>query len=548
MLLQLNDITKTFSNDTVLSGVSLKIEEGERVAIVGVNGAGKSTLLKIIAKDLDFDSGEIHIKKGTKMGYLRQNSGLRVEETIWSEMKSVFEPLLEVERQLRELEEQMGDVALMEDPEKYEQVMARYAEKSELFLQEGGYEIDTKIRGILQGMGFEDMSTNTVIKDLSGGQKTRLALAKILLQEPNLLMLDEPTNHLDFKTLAWLETYLKSYTGTIVVVSHDRYFLDSLVTIVYEVERTTATRYVGNYSSYVEQKETNRELQAKKYEMQQEQIKQMEDYVVRNIASASSSKSAKNKRKQIERMELIDEPLKDLKRSRMVFSAKKPSHRHVLTVKDVDLLVMKDEVKVPIVENINFQLERGERIGLIGDNGVGKSTLLKTLVNRRALENGAITWGEGVTIGYYDQEQLTLHAEKTIFNEVWDDFPEVEEAKIRAVLGSFLFLEDDIHKEVSALSGGEKARVALAKLMLLEANMMVIDEPTNHLDLYSKDILETAFDAFDGTLLFISHDRYFVNKLANKIYDLTPSGVKIYYGNYDDYVDKKAENKSMTVQ
>ena len=293
MLLQLNDITKTFSNDTVLSGVSLKIEEGERVAIVGVNGAGKSTLLKIIAKDLDFDSGEIHIKKGTKMGYLRQNSGLRVEETIWSEMKSVFEPLLEVERQLHELEEQMGDVALMEDPEKYEQVMAHYAEKSEFFVQEGGYEIDTKIRGILQGMGFEDMSTNTVIKDLSGGQKTRLALAKILLQEPNLLMLDEPTNHLDFKTLAWLETYLKSYTGTIVVVSHDRYFLDSLVTIIYEVERTTATRYVGNYSSYVEQKETNRELQAKKYEMQQEQIKQMEDYVVRNIASASSSKSAK---------------------------------------------------------------------------------------------------------------------------------------------------------------------------------------------------------------------------------------------------------------
>ena len=481
------------------------------------------------------------------MGYLRQNSGLRVEETIWSEMKSVFEPLLEVERQLHELEEQMGDVALMEDPEKYEQVMAHYAEKSEFFVQEGGYEIDTKIRGILQGMGFEDMSTNTVIKDLSGGQKTRLALAKILLQEPNLLMLDEPTNHLDFKTLAWLETYLKSYTGTIVVVSHDRYFLDSLVTIIFEVERTTATRYVGNYSSYVEQKETNRELQAKKYEMQQEQIKQMEDYVVRNIASASSSKIAKNKRKQLERMELIDEPLKDLKRSKWSSQAKNPSHRHVLTVKDVDLLVMKDEVKVPIVENINFQLERGERIGLIGDNGVGKSTLLKTLVNRRALENGAITWGEGITIGYYDQEQLR-HAEKTIFNEVWDDFPEVDEAKIRAVLGSFLFLEDDIHKEVSALSGGEKARVALAKLMLLEANMMVIDEPTNHLDLYSKDILETAFDAFDGTLLFISHDRYFVNKLANKIYDLTPSGVKIYYGNYDDYVDKKAENKSVTVQ
>ncbi|WP_337999455.1 ABC-F family ATP-binding cassette domain-containing protein [Solibacillus daqui] len=543
MLLQLNNISKSYLGDPILSDISMKIEAGDRIGLIGVNGAGKSTLLQIIAGDIPYDNGEIYTAKETKIGYFRQNSGLEMENTIWNEMLNVFSTLLEVEKELRELERTMGEPALIANPIKYEKLMNRYAAKSEWFMEHGGYEIEAKIRGVLHGMGFGEFPKDTLIHTLSGGQKTRLALAKVLLEQPELLILDEPTNHLDLTTLAWLEGYLRSYPGTILVVSHDRYFLDSLVTIIYEIERTEARRYVGNYSKYVENKEKNREILAKKYSRQQEQIAKMEDYIQRNITMATSSKSAKNKRKQLERIERIDTPLKDLKSAQMSFSIEKTSHKEVLQVRDIDICVGVGTEQKPLLKNISFQLRRGERVALIGPNGVGKSTLLKTLLDDYKPKSGVITWGNGVTIAYYDQEQSTLHPNNTILDEVWNTFPHFKEARIRTVLGNFLFSGEDVFKKISTLSGGEKARVALTKLMLQNANVLIIDEPTNHLDLFSKGVLESALMNYEGTLFFISHDRYFLNKLADKILELSPTGAIVYNGNYDDYVEAKSQKE-----
>ncbi|WP_281216411.1 ABC-F family ATP-binding cassette domain-containing protein [Lysinibacillus capsici] len=543
MLLQLNNISKSYLGDPILSDISMKIEAGDRIGLIGVNGAGKSTLLQIIAGDIPYDKGEIYTAKETKVGYFRQNSGLEMENTIGNEMLSVFSYLLEIEEELRELERAMGEPALITDPVKFEKMMNRYAAKSEWFMGHGGYEIEAKIRGVLHGMGFRDFPRDTLIYTLSGGQKTRLALAKILLEQPDLLILDEPTNHLDLTTLAWLEGYLHSYPGTILVVSHDRYFLDSLVTIIYEIERTEARRYVGNYSKYVENKEKNREILAKKYSMQQEQIAKMEDYIQRNITMATSSKSAKNKRKQLERIELIDTPQKDLKRAQMSFPIEKTSHKEVLKVRDIEICVGVGTERKPLLKNISFQLRRGERVALIGPNGVGKSTLLKALLHDYKPESGVITWGNGVTIAYYDQEQSTLHPNNTILDEVWNSFTHIEESRIRTVLGNFLFSGEDVFKKISTLSGGEKARVALTKLMLHKANVLIIDEPTNHLDLFSKGVLESALMNYEGTLFFISHDRYFLNKLADKMMELSPTGAIEYNGNYDNYVEAKSQNR-----
>ncbi|WP_042472502.1 ABC-F family ATP-binding cassette domain-containing protein [Bacillus ndiopicus] len=544
MLLHVNNISKSYAGEPVLSNISLKIEAGERIGLVGVNGAGKSTLLQIIAGDLPSDSGTIYVGKEKKIGYLRQNSGLQMNNTIRNEMLSVFSNLLQVEKELREIEKKMGDSSLIDNPREYDKVLNRYAEKSDWFMQHGGYEIESKIRSILYGMGFKEIPEEMLIENLSGGQKTRLALAKILLEEPDLLMLDEPTNHLDFTTLSWLENYLSSYSGAILVVSHDRYFLDSLITGIYEIERTVAQRYTGNYSKYVESKEKNRELHAKKYVMQQAQIAKMEDYIQRNITMATSSKSAKNKRKQLERIERLDKPQQDLKRTQMAFSIEKSSHKEVLQVKDINIAINEENNQRLLLKNINFRLYRGEKVALIGSNGVGKSTLLKTLLGDYSIESGVVNWGNDVTIGYYDQEQATLHPNNTILNEVWNAFPHIEEARIRAVLGNFLFTGEDVLKKISSLSGGEKARVALSKLMLQKANVLVIDEPTNHLDLFSKEVLETALIDYEGTILFISHDRYFLNKLADRILELTPAAMNVYTGNYADYIEAKSKGAS----
>ncbi len=544
MLLQVSGIGKSYGIRSVLTNITLQIEDRERIGLVGVNGAGKSTLLQIIAGELSYDSGELFKAKETKIGYLRQNSGLHTDKSIWNELLDVFQPLLQTERELRELEAQMADPKLHEDAKRAEDTMNRYAAKSELFREKGGYEIEARIRGILHGMGFGDFSPDTPVQTLSGGQKTRLALAKMLLEAPDLLMLDEPTNHLDIATLTWLEGYLRSYPGAILVVSHDRYFLDSLVTSIYEIERTSSRRYTGNYTRYIELKEAEYEIQMRQYEKQQDEIAKMEDFIQRNIVRASTTKRAQSRRKALEKIGRVDKPLGDLKRASFTFEVEQPSGREVL---QVDRVAISHGPK-HLADNISFQLRRGETAALIGPNGIGKTTLLKALMDRHQPDRGTIKWGTNVRIGYYDQEQTGLTATNTVLDEVWNAFPHLEEARIRTVLGSFLFSGEDVFKKIAALSGGEKARVALAKLMLEKANVLILDEPTNHLDLYSKEVLESALMDYEGTLLFISHDRYFLNKMAESMLELTREGVHAYLGNYDDYVEKKAELAEIEAQ
>lgn len=538
MLLQATGITKHYGVKTVLSDISIQIHKRERIGLVGVNGAGKSTLLQILAGELSYDSGEIHIAKETSVGYLAQNSGLTSDESIWNEMLKVYAPLLEAEQELRELEAKMADERLIRDAKAYEITLNRYAWLSDWFRERGGYEIEAKIRGVLHGIGFADIPPETPVRDLSGGQKTRLALAKMLLQEPDLLLLDEPTNHLDIETLTWLEGYLRAYPGAILVVSHDRYFLDALVDTIYEIERTTSRRYIGNYTRYVETKAAEIEIQMKHYEKQQEEIARMEDFIQRNIARASTTRRAQSRRKALERMERIEKPQGELKRASFSFEIERQSGKEVLEVND---LTVSHDPKKPLFSRISFRLERGEVVALIGPNGIGKSTLLKTLIGLHHPDSGSFHWGAGVRIGYYDQEQAQLNPANTVLDEVWNAYPHLDEVEVRNVLGGFLFSGEDVFKKISSLSGGEKARVSLAKLMLMKANVLILDEPTNHLDLYSKEVLEAALMDYEGTLLFISHDRYFLNKMAERILELSADGMANYLGNYDDYLAKKTE-------
>lgn len=539
MLLQASNITKSYGTATILQHIYFQIQEKERIGLVGVNGAGKSTLLKILAGELSYDSGEIHKSKDVTIGYLAQNSGLNSSQTIWEEMLDVFRPLLNLESELRQLEQKITEKAEQGDESSaYTSLLKTYDHKSEIFREQGGYEIEAKIRGVLHGMGFGDFPKETVIHQLSGGQKTRLALCKLLLLEPHILMLDEPTNYLDIETLSWLEDYLRHYPGAIVVVSHDRYFLDKLVDTIYEIERTRSKRYTGNYSSYLEQKQKNYEIELKQYEQQQSEISKMQEFIQKNIVRASTTKRARSRRKALEKMERLERPDGDLKRASFSFEIEKPTGKDVLKV---DSLRFAYPDHPPLFQNVSFELHRGEMVALVGPNGTGKSTLLQVLLHKLVAEEGTIQWGSNVTIGYYDQEHQFLQPHHTVLEEVWNEYPHMEEVKIRTVLGNFLFSGDDVLKRIGDLSGGEKARVNLAKLMLKKANVLVMDEPTNHLDLFSKEILESALIDFEGTVLFISHDRYFLNKLAEKVVELSPDGVQHFLGNYDDYIEKKKE-------
>ena len=538
MLLQATGITKSYGITNILDGISLQVNEKERVGLVGVNGAGKSTFLQIIAGEMSFDSGQIHKSKETTIGYLAQNSGLQSERSIQEEMLAVFAPLIEAESELRRMEEQIADPRLAEDPKKYEDLLEKYAQRSDWFKDHGGYEMNTRIRSILHGMGFGDFAPDTPISTLSGGQKTRLALARILLQAPDLLLLDEPTNHLDIATLTWLEDYLRGYAGGILVVSHDRYFLDRLVTTIVEIERHQSQRYTGNYSRYMELKAAEYEIKLKQYDKQQDEISRMEDFVQRNIVRASTTKRAQSRRKALEKMDRIDKPLGDLKKANFSFEPDFMSGKEVLQVRDAAVAFVEGE---PLFTGASFELRRGETAALIGPNGIGKSTLLQCLIGSREPSAGTVNWGAKVKIGYYDQEQTRLNPRNTVLEELWSEYPMLEEARIRTILGNFLFSGEDVLKRISALSGGEKARVALSKLMLRGANMLILDEPTNHLDLVSREVLEAALMDFEGTLLFISHDRYFLNKMAERVLELHPNGIDPYLGNYDDYVEKKRE-------
>ncbi|WP_127495711.1 ABC-F family ATP-binding cassette domain-containing protein [Paenibacillus glycanilyticus] len=539
MLLQLSNISKNYGIDVILSDISMQVLERERVGLVGVNGAGKSTLLKIIAGELSYDSGAIHKAKETRIGYLAQNSGLQSNRTIIEEMRAVFSHLIEAEQELRELEQQIADPALHDNPKRYEDVLDRYSRKSDWFREQGGFEINTRINSVLHGMGFGSFPPDTLISTLSGGQKTRLALARILLQAPDLLMLDEPTNYLDIPTLTWLEGYLRGYSGAILVVSHDRYFLDALVTTIVEIERHAARRYTGNYSRYIDLKAAEYEADMKQYEKQQEEIAKMEQFIQRNIVRASTTKRAQSRRKALDKMDVLDKPLGDLKKARFTFEIERQTGKDVLDV--ADLSVKFPEKDIQLFQHVSFKLSRSETVALIGPNGIGKSTLLKVLVGQRQPQTGIVRWGSNVKLGYYDQEQTGLTPSNTVLEEVWGTYPHMEEARVRTVLGNFLFSGEDVLKRISSLSGGEKARVSLAKLMLEQANVLILDEPTNHLDLFSKEVLESALLDYEGTLLFISHDRYFLNKMAERIVELTPTGTEHFLGNYDDMIEKKAE-------
>ncbi len=544
MILQVNNICKSFGTDVILEDISLKAEQGEKIGLIGANGAGKTTLLKIICGELSYDSGTIIAAKDLRKGFLKQTDALNGGNTIWEEMIDVFSDIVDMEHEMRTLEEKMSDSNLGAD--EYEYVMSAYGKRSEAFEKAGGFELRAKIMSVLNGMGFEGFNINEKISNLSGGEKTKLAMSKLLLEEPDLLLLDEPTNHLDFKTMQWLEGYLKSYKRAVIVVSHDRYFLDAIADSIYEIERTKSTRYVGNYSKYLEQKEQNRDQQAKAYELQQKEIKRLEDYVARNIVRASTSKSAQSKQKIIDKMEIIDRPASALKSCRFFFDCAFSSFKDVLTVEDMSVSVNDGGILRRLFDNASFEIKRGEKVALIGANGIGKSTLLKTLLGIHKEYTGRFDFGKNVEIGYYDQEQKVLDGNKTVLDAAWDLVPRMDESEVRTMLGSLLFTNEDVFKKVDSLSGGEKAKLEFLTISVNKPNTMILDEPTNHLDLPSKEALDAALDDYEGTVFFVSHDRYFLNKIADKILELTEYGINVYNGNYEYYLEKKASPVQIT--
>ncbi|SDN74316.1 ATP-binding cassette, subfamily F, member 3 [Psychrobacillus sp. OK028] len=544
IVLQVNQITKSFNGEDILTNVKLEVQDRDRVALVGRNGAGKSTLLKIIAGEMSYDSGEIIMPKNIRLGYLEQHAGLESKLTIWEEMKKIFSHLINSEKELRALESQMADPVIYEDAEAYARVAATYDELQLAFNEAGGYRFESDIRSILHGMQFFPDDYDKPVQALSGGQKTRLALAKMLLSKPDLLILDEPTNHLDIQTLSFLENYLKNYNGAVLIVSHDRYFLDQVVNFVYEVSRHNVARYVGNYSSYLTQKAKNYELDRKKYEKQQEEKAKLEDFVSKNLARASTTKMAQSRRKVIEKTDWMESPDGDEKSASFGFTIERPSGNDVLRLEEIAVGYPNKTVS----SNISFSVYKQDRIALVGPNGVGKSTLLKTIMKQLDAAGGKIQYGTNVQFGYYDQEQAALTGNKTALQELWDEWPLMNERDVRTVLGRFLFTGDDVQKTVSTLSGGEKARLALAKLMLLKANTLVLDEPTNHLDLDSKEVLENALLDFPGTIIFVSHDRYFINRIATKVIELASDDATLFLGDYDYYLEKKEEMEELALE
>lgn len=535
LLLQTNNVARRFGAETLFHKINFQIQDRGRVALVGRNGAGKTTLLKIIAGINPPDDGDVSMRKDCQIGYLAQDQGLSSDQTIWDEMNAVFAKLHQQERQIQQLEQQISSL----DPQaaNYQDVLNTYDQVQNAFSQNGGYTYEAKIKSVLHGFHFEADRYKTVINTLSGGQKTQIALAKLLLQEPDLLILDEPTNHLDMQVLAWLEDYLKSYDGALLLVSHDRYFLDRIVNEVFDLENQTLTHYSGNYSAFTTHKQERLKAEWKQYEKQQTEINKLEDFVNRNIVRASTTKRAQARRKQLEKIDRLDRPEVDDSSIHFTFSADHPSGNIVLDVADATI-GYPDKI---LAHPVNFEIRKHQRVAIIGPNGVGKSTLLKSILNKISLLGGHVKTGANVQIGYYDQEQQVLHPQKTVLEEVWDDYPTVDEKDIRSLLGSFLFVGDDVFKPVSALSGGEKARLQLTKLSFEHANFLILDEPTNHLDIDSREVLEQAINEFDGTVLFVSHDRYFINQVATDILALDQTGAQHFVGNYDDYLIELAK-------
>ncbi|HEW5918271.1 TPA: ABC-F family ATP-binding cassette domain-containing protein [Streptococcus pneumoniae] len=532
IILQANKIERSFAGEVLFDNINLQVDERDRIALVGKNGAGKSTLLKILVGEEEPTSGEINKKKDISLSYLAQDSRFESENTIYDEMLHVFNNLRRTERQLRQMELEMGE----KSGEDLDKLMSDYDRLSENFRQAGGFTYEADIRAILNGFKFDESMWQMKIAELSGGQNTRLALAKMLLEKPNLLVLDEPTNHLDIETIAWLENYLVNYSGALIIVSHDRYFLDKVATITLNLTKHSLDRYVGNYSRFVELKEQKLVTEAKNYEKQQKEIAALEDFVNRNLVRASTTKRAQSRRKQLEKMERLDKPEAGKKAANMTFQSEKTSGNVVLTVENTAIGYDGEVLSQPI----NLDLRKMNAVAIVGPNGIGKSTFIKSIVDQIPFIKGEKRFGANVEVGYYDQTQSKLTPSNTVLDELWNDFKLTPEVEIRNRLGAFLFSGDDVKKSVGMLSGGEKARLLLAKLSMENNNFLILDEPTNHLDIDSKEVLENALIDFDGTLLFVSHDRYFINRVATHVLELSENGSTLYLGDYDYYVEKKA--------
>lgn len=537
IILQASQIERSFSGEVLFENIHVQVDERDRIALVGRNGAGKSTLLKILVGEEAPTSGHVHYKRDLSLSYLAQDSRFESHNTIYEEMLRVFDDLRADEARLRQMEQSMGEVTGQE----LDKLMSEYDRLSEDFRQRGGFTYESEIRAILNGFQFDESMWQMPISDLSGGQNTRLALARMLLQKPELLVLDEPTNHLDIETIAWLENYLVNYQGALIIVSHDRYFLDKVATITLDLNPQSLDRYVGNYSTFMDLKAEKIAREEKNYEKQAKEIAKLEDFVQRNIVRASTTKRAQARRKQLEKMERLDRPQAQQKSVNMTFHSDKVSGNVVLTVSDAAVGYEGEALSEPI----DLDIRKMDAIAVVGPNGIGKTTLIKSIVGAIPFVRGQAQFGANVEMGYYDQTQSRLTPTNTVLDELWNDFRTTPEVDIRNRLGAFLFSGDDVKKSVSMLSGGERARLLLAKLSMENNNFLVLDEPTNHLDLDSKEVLEEALIDFDGTLLFVSHDRYFINRVATKVLELSETGSTLYLGDYDYYLEKKAELEAL---
>lgn len=540
ILLQANQIARLFGADVLFRNIHLEIATKARIGLVGRNGAGKSTLLKIIAGIEAPDEGTIAKNKTATLGYLAQDTGLSSDATVWDEMLAAFDKVRQMEQRMRTLEIKISKSN--ETSSDYESILKEYDKLQHDFADINGYGYENEIRSVLHGFQFDESFYQQKINNLSGGQKTRLALARMLLQKPDILILDEPTNHLDIETLSWLENYLQNYSGALLIVSHDRYFLDKVTNEIYELSRHKMTHYKGNYSRYLDLKAAQLASEWKAYEKQQQEINKLEDFVARNLVRASTTKRAQSRRKQLEKMDRLDRPQGAEKSAHFLFHIDKVSGNVVLQLSDAAIGYSADGI---LAQPVDLDIRRQDAIALVGPNGIGKSTLLKSLIGQLPFIRGEVQLGANVSIGYYDQGQADLNSNKTILQELWDEHPTTPELEIRNILGSFLFSGEDVDKPINLLSGGEKARVALAKLAMDEENFLILDEPTNHLDIDNKEVLENALIDYEGTLLFVSHDRYFINRIATKVIELSPTGSRLFLGDYDYYLEKKKEEEEI---
>lgn len=541
IILSAQHIAKSFGVNAVLRDVSLTVQQGDRIGLVGVNGCGKSTLMRILAGLDAQDGGEISLVRGLRVGYLAQQNMVTSGETVWNELQKVYEQVFAMEKKLRELEDEMAHAHT--DAQRFAQLSADYDRLTQRFEEADGYSWKSMVSGVLNGLGFKPAQYDQCVDSLSGGEQTRLCLARLLLQKPDLLLLDEPTNHLDMGTLQWLENYLAAYKGSVLVISHDRYFLDHVCTGIVEILMGASEQYNGNYTRYIAQRQERFESRMRAYEIQQKEIERQQAIIARYrmFNREKSIRAAESREKALDRMEKLEKPV-DERAIRFSFEARRRTGEDVLQLTEIS----KSFGEKHLFHDLTLRVRAGDRVALIGPNGVGKSTLIKIIVGEEQPDTGFIRYGSNVDIGYYDQHQSTLHADKTALDEIWDRFPQMEQSNVRGALGMFLFTGDDVFKPIHTLSGGEKGRVALTALMLRKDNLLLLDEPTNHLDMDSREVLEDALTDFGGTIITVSHDRYFINRIANRIIEMQPDGVTEYIGNYDDYIERK--NRPVAVE